>query len=390
MKLLKYLGFLLFNPIWYLQLIIPRNKKVWIFGAWYGEKYSDNVKVLFEYVNENLPEIKTIWLTRNRTVIEQLELENKNVANINGIRGIYYSLIAGKVIFSSGKNDVNKFFINGAILINTWHGAPMKKIGLDDKFASTSNSWKGIIRYLFPFIWEYNVDFLVSIAEVFNSNLCTAFNLRNDQIILSGYPRCDLLFNTDLHYLTLKWDNMFNKPRKIMYLPTFRSEVDAFLPFENFGFEEDVWGDYLKESNSILISKGHFIDKKIGDSSKVERIIHISDDAVPELNDLLKDIDVLITDYSGVYFDFLLTDKPIILAPFDLEVYLSESRELYFEYYDVVCGPVTINWDQILKYLQMPTNEIFNEHNYNQKKIYFNKYCSGGNAKRLTEHIFKL
>ena len=49
-KLLKYIIYTFFIPFWWLQLLIPRNKNLWVFGAWFGEKYSDNAKVLFEYV----------------------------------------------------------------------------------------------------------------------------------------------------------------------------------------------------------------------------------------------------------------------------------------------------------------------------------------------------
>ena len=134
LKLLKYLSFVLFNPIWYLQLLIPRNKKTWIFGAWFGEKYSDNARALFEYVLSHDNSINVIWLTRNNSVKNKLKSEGKKCYSINSFQGIKYSLLADKIIISSGKKDINQFFINGAKIIQLWHGAPMKKIGFDDKY----------------------------------------------------------------------------------------------------------------------------------------------------------------------------------------------------------------------------------------------------------------
>ncbi len=350
-KILKYIALLLFNILWYLQLLIPRNKMIWIFGAWFGNKYSDNAKVLYEYILENHKEIKAIWLTHNENIYRKLKNEAKPVAYIAGWKGIYLSLIAGMVIFSSGKKDVNQYFINGAKLVLTWHGAPMKKIGLDDKYAFNSLKFK-ILKFLFPVLWEYKLNAVVSTAELFNNKLCSAFNLKPNQILLSGYPRNDAFFSDKKSSLIEKYDKEFDNPFKIIYLPTFRDKQNSFLPFENYQFNISEWIDYLENTNSIFISKGHFVDKKIGEISSHKRIIHLSDDLIDDLNPFLKDIDLLITDYSGAYFDFLLAEKAILLAPFDLEEYISGSRELYFDYEKDIEGVKAENWDKVLQLLK--------------------------------------
>lgn len=389
-KLLKYLIYTLFIPFWWIQLLIPRKKNVWVFGAWLGQKYADNAKVLFEYVSREKPEIKAIWLTENASALKQLREKGFVGYMKTSCKSVYYSLLAGKVIYSSGKVDVNMFFIHGAKVINLWHGAPMKKIGLDDKYAPIGNLRMNILKYAFPFAYDYNVDNVVSTAEVFNDKLSSAFGLMPDKIILSGYPRCDIFSIEKIHPLITKWNKDFKQPRKIFYLPTFRSVSEPFQPFKSFGFEENDWSDYLAASNSILISKGHFVDKVIGNSSSCNRIIHISDDELPELNEMLKDVDILITDFSGVYFDFLLLNKPIIMAPFDYDSYLSKSRELYFNYKDIVPEPICRSWNQILKYL-VENNECTD--NLKQQKEYkkmFNTHSISGNSKRLFESIHPL
>jgi len=388
-KIIKYFLYTLFIPFWWLQKLIPRNRNIWIFGAWYGLKYSDNAKVLFEYVSEHNLEIKPIWLTKSKNIVTQLKSAKKNVFLANSFKGIFYSLIAGKVIFSSGKVDINKFFINGAKTVNVWHGAPIKKIGLDDLFANLSKYKKIIFKYLYPFVWEFNIDYVVSTAEIFNDKLSSAFNVPVKNIIPSGYPRCDLLFNLKLNQLTLNFNLKFNKPKIILYLPTFRSGNAKFLPFNNFEFDEKAWDYYLNKSNSLLISKGHFVDKTVGALTNIERVIHISDDDIPELNDFLKDVDILITDYSGVYFDFLLTDKPIILAPFDLQNYILKSRELYFKYDEIVCGYRANNWKQILELLNSNIDLIPDNKYFKIKKL-FNTYNHGNSSSELMNYIYNI
>jgi CDP-glycerol glycerophosphotransferase (TagB/SpsB family) len=380
-KLLKYIIYTLFIPFWWLQLLIPRNNNLWIFGGWSGEKYSDNAKVLFEYVKTNNPEIKALWLTRDKKIQENIE----NCISINSLSGIYYSLRAGIVIYSSGKADVNRFFINGAKVIQTWHGAPMKKIGLDDKYANSSIK-NFILKFFYQFIYEFNQDAVVSTAEIFNEKLCSAFDIKPNQIFLTGYPRNDIFFNGKKHQLIKLWDKQFNNPQKIIYLPTFRGYKKEFSPFKEFNFIEEEWEKYLERTNSILVSKGHFVGKSICNKMDNRRVINLSDNMIDDLNPLLKDIDVLITDYSGAYFDFLLTGNPIILAPFDIEKYLSESRELYFDYYHDIDGVKCYNWGEILSTLKKGNIGLSN--NINVRK--YNSFVDGDSSMRLVKEILEL
>ena len=59
------ISFIMFFVYWFSQLV-PKKKKLWVFGAWNGKKYGDNSKYLFEYINLNGTEIRPIWLTQNK------------------------------------------------------------------------------------------------------------------------------------------------------------------------------------------------------------------------------------------------------------------------------------------------------------------------------------
>ena len=97
----------------------------------------------------------------------------------------------------------------------------------------------------------------------------------------------------------------------------------------------------------------------------------------------MKSTDLLITDYSGAYFDFKLTSKPVILAPFDIEEYISLSRELYIDYNDLddyKCN----NWNEILNILK---NTDFNK--LVSKKSIYNDFYDGNSSKRFVDFIKK-
>jgi CDP-glycerol glycerophosphotransferase (TagB/SpsB family) len=387
-KVLRYFISILYLPVWWLQRIFPRKKNLWVFGGWYGLKYSDNSKCLFEYVDDNENAIECVWITKSDDIMKKLRNEGRKSALAFSIEGIFYLLRAGYVVFSSGKNDVNPYFINGAVTINTWHGAPMKKIGQDDKYGYERKK-DAIIKIFFPYIREYGIDGTVSTADVFTPIMQSAFNLKPNNVCCSGYPRNDLFFLTSRHPLLLNWDKSFNSPRKIIYLPTFRDHSGNFRPFRNYGFDESLMHDLLTETNSILISKGHYIDNEIGGEVKSDRIIHLNDKDVDDLNYLLKDTDILITDYSGVYFDFLITEKPILFAPFDIEDYLLKHRELYFDYNTIVCGPLAKNWSEVVAGLrELMTNDTYAEVRKEKNRI-FNKFHDNNNSKRLFNSLME-
>ena len=381
-KIFKYILYFFFLPIWWMQNIIPRNKNIWIFGAWYGEKYSDNAKYLFEHILSNNKKIRCIWLTRKEHIKKKLNSEGKECYLINSFNGAFYSLIGNKIIFSSGKSDVNSFFINGAKSIQLWHGAPMKKIGLDDRFSFDSFT-NFIHKYFFPFVYEYNINYVVSTAEVFNKKLCSAFNIKDNQILLTGYPRNDVFYNCEKHQLIKEWDNNYGNPYKIIYLPTFRSHDENFQPFNNYNFDQFQWNKFLEQTNSLFILKGHFVNKIVGEKISGDRFIHLSDLEINDVNEILKDVDLLITDYSGAYFDFLLTEKPIILASFDIHEYLSKYRELYFNYNEILCGHEAKDWNEVIMEIQ----KIKLKDQFIEKRKYlsnmFNKYSDGLNSERL-------
>ena len=378
MKYLRYFFFLLWHPFWWTQLLIPRNKSIWVFGAWYGTEYSDNSRALFEYITKFHPEIKTYWLTRNKEVLKKVN----NSFAFYSLKGIIISLRCGFAIISSGRSDINPYFINGAKVIQLWHGSPMKKIGFDDSYHN-SKFVNFVFRYFFPFLYNYNPFAVVSTGEKFNSFLSSAFNCK--RILLSGYPRNDILFGNGIDSRIKEINRIYNNPLKIAYLPTFRDHDKNFNAFEKYLFQEDEWNKYLEMSNSVLITNNHYAaeDSKYKKSS-IKRIINFKRVSDQNLNLILKDIDILITDYSGVYFDFLLLNKPIILAAFDLTEYQQKSRELYFDYDQDIKGLKCSNWEEILVSLKQNQFDSFDEE-YIKK---YNTYLDGNNSKRLT-HLIK-
>ena len=116
-RVFKYFFLILYFPLWKLQVFIKRSSNIWIFGAWYGQKFSDNAMYLYKYILENEPNLKIFWITKNIRLHKELKKKKFPVLYYLSFQGIFYSLKAGVVIVSSGKQDVNELLINGAKII---------------------------------------------------------------------------------------------------------------------------------------------------------------------------------------------------------------------------------------------------------------------------------
>jgi CDP-glycerol glycerophosphotransferase len=86
----------------------------------------------------------------------------------------------------------------------------------------------------------------------------------------------------------------------------------------------------------------------------------------------------LITDYSSIFIDFLLTDKPIIFYSYDIEHYLKKDREMYFDYQDIILKEtLSVNeydfFDTLVN-IENITNSKTYKVTYKKVKNFFHKY----------------
>ncbi len=335
MSIKEILRILLFYPIYWLNYLIPKSKNIWIFGEFIGKKYSDNPSYLFEYTNQVKNNIRPIWLTQSKEVFKQIKEKGLEVYFTYSFRGFFYSSIAKIKIVSSSTSDVNRFMNSGSLIINLWHGIPLKKIGYDNKLSGLSpikktKLWE-VLSFFIPYLKE-KYSYVLATSEIVSKTMKSALKVKDNTIFISGLPRTDILKE--------KLKNS-NPERNIFYLPTYRDKY-CYNYFETLDLER--LNGFLNNNNMVLYYKLHPLDN---DNLKLEskRIIRLN--PKEDLYSILKNTDILITDYSSVYFDFLLTLRPIIFTPFDMDTYLME-REMYYDYNDVTPGKKCINWNMVI------------------------------------------
>ncbi len=379
-------------PFYWLVYLIPKKKNVWIFGAWNGIGRGDNSEAFFNYIIQYHPEIMAVWLTKSRKVFDYFNNRNCQVYYINSLKAAIVSAIAKIAIINCYKHDFNRFFLNRTNIIQLWHGTPLKKIENDVKLLNSQRNrpFVKIKQLIFPFLKE-KYHYIISTSEETSKKLTTAFQQPLDKIIITGYPRNDVLFNThqsDNAFLD-KIKSNCNFKFLILFTPTFRdSDKESLQMFDTFGVHKIE--NFLKSRKAILVIKGHLhsgnsFQKLFLNSSQ----IHVAmDDDIPDVNSFLPNVDILLTDYSSIFFDFLLLGRPIIFTPFDLQSYLSHDREMYYDYDEITPGPKAHNWEEVMDCLHdfMQNPDLFSAER-ERIKNQFNQFCDNKSSERLYEKI---
>ena len=380
--------------VYWLAQLVPKKKGLWIFGAWYGEKYGDNTKYLFEHINKNEPDIRPVWLTRNQFAFDLINTKGYEVYLTYSLKGFLLSMRAEKVFITVGIKDVNRYAINRKDVIMMWHGnTPIKKIVFDDTITRHNQSFlEKMLFSFFPFLGTTRLNgFAISGSEEASKIFQSAFRAQEKQILLTGYHRNDTFFDLDQNATLLVALDSLRKANTttVIYMPTHRKEGKGKIS-QLLDIDLNMLNQSLKSINAKLFIKLHYFHLKNLNFNNVSNIYFITDDDIDQdIYTVLAKFDMMITDYSSVHFDFLLTKKPIIFAPFDKEKYLMDDREFYFDYDEVAPGPQAGNWTEILenieKFIQNP--KLYEGERLRVLKR-FNKYTDSNNCKRVFSSIY--
>ncbi|WP_257937914.1 CDP-glycerol glycerophosphotransferase family protein [Campylobacter lari] len=290
-----------------------------LYESFHGKTMSCNPYAIFLYLlkQDEFKDYTHVWVVNNINNVKSKFKKMKNIIIVKRGSDLYFKYLA------SAKYLINNvtfpdYFIrkDGQRYLNTWHGTPIKYLGKKIKtgFMEHANVQRNFLHA----------------THLIHPNLYTKDILENDYdikdlfsgiSILTGYPRIDLSLSNDI---SIKNDLGIKDNQKILlYAPTWRGGLNT----QYFDFER-LKNDILKLQKSnykILVSVHHEIEHLL-DNEQFKDVL------LPyyiEMNELLPIVDVLITDYSSVMFDFMVLERPIICYVYDYEYYKQE-RGLYF------------------------------------------------------------
>ncbi|THB65110.1 MAG: CDP-glycerol--poly(glycerophosphate) glycerophosphotransferase [Desulfovibrio sp.] len=303
-------------------------------------QFAGNTKYLFLHVLEQEPELNATFVTLNQEVYSLLRDKGLPVAMYPETDALTALAEASCVVVNDFhyRTQLMHLFTNGAFVLQLWHGVGFKKIGFVE--AETSEHMTPEKRdYLRDMYSGY--DAVISTSPFYSRNLfATSFGA--GEIWETGYPRNDVLLRQPSKLEFLGSDpKLCGRMRHIrterrigLYAPTFRD--DGGDPFIHGVLDMDRLESFLAANAMTLFIKMHqFCNTYTLDESPYIQILPNSLDIYP----MLSQVDFMITDYSSIYTDYLLLDRPVLFFPYDREDYAQRLREFQFDYDEMTPGP---------------------------------------------------
>ena len=346
---------------------IRPDSHIWLFSSTDNSHYNYNSRYLFEYVKENLPEITPLFVTNDPELRNSLSSKygKQYFIETESIQGIRQALSAGVWFTSAGLPAYGTGLHKKRLIINLWHGVPLKKIALLDP------NLKKAARIYFKKIFSENYTCILTTSHELIPLMARSFAVSEDKIKVWGQPRNDGLFqkNDCREILGQLFPDLPEYTKTVLYAPTFRDygQVQLF-PFKDF--DQKQLEAFLDEKNMLLFIRTHVAEQGSAAPYLGKRIRFLGNEQAEDVTGILNIFDCLITDYSSIYIDYLLTDKPMIFLPYDRQQYL-DGRGMNFDYDDVTPGPKPETFNDFLDALspkedfwkseRTRVNRLFNE-----------------------------
>lgn len=323
---------------------VGRDDDRWVFGADGGDAFTGNGKYLFLHVAAECPDVHPVWVTRDDEVCRALREGGYEAYRADSLRGRLAQLRAGVVCLTHNFGDVDTWTVGGAFTVALWHGVPLKRIGWDAELATLPWPVSAASHSLFR-----RYDLVLGTSEATLAPLVSGFRLPYDRFGPTGYPRTDVFFR-DVADADLGVDGdavgriAGLDGDVVLYVPTFR-EAPSDRAMARLDADALARLDALcARRDAHLVLKPHPQESLTTDLDPYPRLHRLSGrcDVYP----LLPRADALVTDYSSIYLEYLLLDRPVVFYPYDLDRY-RDRRGLYYDYDAVTPGPRADEFDAL-------------------------------------------
>ncbi|MBK3495599.1 CDP-glycerol:glycerophosphate glycerophosphotransferase [Viridibacillus sp. YIM B01967] len=361
----------------------PLKEKTIVFESFLGKNYADSPRYIYEYMVENYPEYEFVWsfnetnhdLPGNAKQVKRLSLT------------YYYYMATAKYWVSNMRQPLHLQKREGNVFLQTWHGTPLKKLVFDMNEVYSANPKYKQQFYEQSRLWDYLIASNPYSSDIFKS----AFKF--DKVMLEdGYPRNDTLYiNNNSDYIT-KMKTKLNIPldkKVILYAPTWRDD-EFYEPGKyrfNLKFDLNKLKEKLGDEYVILLRMHYFIADDLNIEGYEDFVYNMS--TYEDIADLYLISDILITDYSSVFFDYSNLRRPILFYTYDLEKYRDQLRGFYIDIESEVPGPLVKTTDEIIE--AVLNIDVVTEDYKEKYDAFYDKICSweSGNAsEKIVKKVF--
>lgn len=381
-KVLKIVFIFLYQTLFYCldRLIVSRERQIVFYVT--DKTFGDNLFYFYGYLSDKSLERKL--LIQDRALYLSLKEEYENVFYVRSFLGWLVYFRSKCVVVQNG--DAKLFFFplllnpNTKFILNLWHGIPLKKLNRQVKQYQENRSF-----------YQYQNFSAITVCSDFERLLmCSCFFMDFEKFWITGTPRNDVFFQQNYTSQELK---KYENKRVVLYAPTWREygNTTAFFPFEDFNEAELI--SFLEVNDTYLFLRGHRLEMdllkgKYGSlADKTDRIVLAGQEQFPNVPDLLNISSALVTDYSSIYLDYLVLNKPMIFIPYDLERYQS-YRGFLFDYDNHTPGDKVFTQKEFLASLYNAINstDIDVEKRVKEQKL-MHRFIDGNAKKRIYDRL---
>ena len=379
----------------------PVKKELFLFESFLGKSYGDSCRAIYEYMSAGYLEggaangayngmrggrpIRFVWVIDNKDA--HIPGVHKEVKPLS-LKYFYYVARCGAWI-NNMRQPAWYEKRDGVIFLECWHGTPLKKLVFDMEDVHSASPEYKMTFYKQSRIWDWLVSDNRFSTEAFKS----AFLFPQEKILELGYPRNDLLYapDRDSRAERVKERLKIPKDRKVvLYAPTWRDD-DFYAPGQyKFDLPLDLKVmERLKDRYFFVLRTHYFIaDHLTLTDAQKEYVTDCS--RYNDIGELYLISDVLITDYSSVFFDYANLRRPILFYVYDFEKYRDTLRGFYFDMESRCPGPLLFTSDQVADALEN-IDGVVDEY-ADKYSVFLNDFCyldDGHAARRITEAVFK-
>ncbi|MDA7656758.1 CDP-glycerol glycerophosphotransferase family protein [bacterium] len=309
----------------------------------------------------------------------------------------WYKIIASaKIIFTTHASvKPSKKHIH----FQLWHGNATKKMGVMEH--GNQEKFK-------PYKSWLNVDFIMSYSETYTTFLNACMVTDPKKYIITGAPRNDLLLISDgVKNLKAIFGDQISNKKIIWFAPTFRDyfgRSQGNKSFQNlFGFKDfdlDKFDSFLETQNCKIILKPHPQEEALlieyFEHYQIKNVLLLKSSELEKLNidfyEVLNSGDMLITDYSSLFYDFLLLKKPVLFTPVDIEKYEEDRGFLMEDFLNYAPGPVIDEQTKLM--YEISKNLVVEKDAFKDKRDWMlkfhHRFTDSNSSSRIYDFIEKL
>ena len=372
---------------------IAVEDKTVLFNAFNGKSYTCTPKAVYEYMvsSEKYQGYKFIWVVRDVEKYRFLTQNSNTLLVKDRTKEYEQALAAAKYWICNYRIYDYIYPKKEQFYIQCWHGTPLKRLGYDIEHSDNAMNSQKEIRE------KYRTDaekftYLLSPSAFASERFISAWNLEKtgqiDKVVEVGYPRDDFMYNYSQNDTARIRKALRIPPEKkvLLYAPTWRD--NQHMSDIGYVYENPIDFSKLRDSLAkewVILFRAHYLVANSFDFDEYRGFVY-DVSQYDDINELYVISDMLVTDYSSVFFDYANLKRPIIYYMYDLEYYQDKLRGFYINLSELP-GIIVERESELIPAILRLKEEFVYDEKYQEFNAKFNYLNDGHASQRLVEKV---